>query len=93
MYLVEFSVSQIHISEACIIGVLGIQDICHFSFQGYKILSILLPGIWDTVSNILITFRDIEHLGKLIMEIIATCLFTSRDVGYLVPRFTSLIYT
>ena len=37
-----------------------------FYFQGYGILSILLPGIWDTVFNILFTFRDIEKLGKLI---------------------------
>ena len=29
-------------------------------------LSILLPVIWDTVFVILFTFRDIEHLGKLI---------------------------
>ena len=42
------------ILEACI-GVLGIQDVCYFTsrdigycpfyFQGYRILSILLPGI------------------------------------------------
>ena len=31
--------------EACI-GVLGIQDICHFTM-----LSILLPGIWNTVGG------------------------------------------
>ena len=30
-----------------------------FYFQEYRILSILLPGIWDTVFNILVTFRDI----------------------------------
>ena len=30
-----------------------------FYFQGYRILSILLPGIWDTVYNIFVTFRDI----------------------------------
>ena len=50
-------------NEACI-GVLGIQGISHFTsrdigyypfyFQGYRILSILLPGIWDTVFNILL---------------------------------------
>ena len=34
-------------------------------------LSILLPGIWDTVFNIFVTFRDIECLGKLIMGILA----------------------
>ena len=33
------------------------------------ILSILLPGIWDTVFNIFVTFRDIEYLGKLIIWI------------------------
>ena len=42
-----------------------------FYFQGYRILSILLPGIWDTWFNILITSRDIEKLGKLIMGIFA----------------------
>ena len=31
-------------------------------FQGYRILSILLPGICDTLFNILVTFRDIEYL-------------------------------
>ena len=90
-------------------GVLGIQGIFHFYFQGYRILSILLPGIlntviraassyeiistcpasiqcraaigpptkrhfngiWVTVLNILVTFRDIDYLGKLIMGIFA----------------------
>ena len=42
-----------------------------FYFQGYRILSILLPGIWDTVLNIFVTFRDIEYLGKLIIGIFA----------------------
>ena len=56
--------------EACI-GVLGIQYVCHFYFQGYKILSILLLGVWDTVFNILVTFRDIDYLRKLIMGIFA----------------------
>ena len=32
-------------------------------------LSILLPGIWDTVFNIFATLRDIEYLGNLIMGI------------------------
>ena len=66
-----------------------------FYFQGYRILSILLPGIWDTVFNISVTFRDIEYLGKLFGDICQlirdTCLFTSRDMGYLVPPYTSLI--
>ena len=43
-----------------------------FYFQGYRILSILLPGTWDTMINILVTFRDIEYLGKLIMGIFAS---------------------
>ena len=43
-----------------------------FYFQGYRILSILLPEIWDTVFNILVNFRDIEYLGKLIMWIFAS---------------------
>ena len=40
-----------------------------FYFQGYRILSILLLGIWDTMFNILVTFRDIDYLRKLIMGI------------------------
>ena len=43
-----------------------------FYFQGYWILSILLPGIWDTMLNFLVTFRDIEYLGKIIMGIFAS---------------------
>ena len=56
-------------NEACI-GVLGIQDICHFTsrdigyypfyFQGYGILC-----------SIFWSLRDIEYLGKLIMGIFA----------------------
>ena len=42
-----------------------------FYFQGYRILTILLPGIWDTWFNISVTSRDIENLGKLIMGIFA----------------------
>ena len=42
-----------------------------FYFQGYRILSILLPGIWDTWFNIFVTSRDIEYLGKLITGIFA----------------------
>ena len=34
-------------------------------------LSILLPGIWDTWFNIFVTSRDIENLGKLFMGIFA----------------------
>ena len=50
-------------NEACI-GVLGIQDIW--------ILSILLPGIQNTVSNILVTFRDIALIEKIIVGIFAS---------------------
>ena len=42
-----------------------------FYCQGYRILSILLPWIWDNVFNILVTFRDIDYLGKLTMGIFA----------------------
>ena len=54
----------------------GFRDIGYlpFYFHGYRVLSILLPGIWDTVFNILVTFRDIEYLGKLIMGIFASLL-------------------
>ena len=33
-----------------------------FYFQGYRILSILLPGILDTWFNIFVTSRDIEKI-------------------------------
>ena len=56
-----------------------------FCFQGYRILFILLPAIWDTVFNIFITFRDIEYYGDICQFIRDTCLFTSRYMGYLVP--------
>ena len=48
------------------------QDICHLTSRDIWILTILLPGIWDTVFNISVTFRDIEYLGKLIMGIFAS---------------------
>ena len=40
----------------------GFRDTAYlpFYFQGYGILSILLPVIWDTVFNILFTLRDID---------------------------------
>ena len=47
-------------------------------FYGYRkfavllLQSILLPLILDTMFNILVTFMDIEYLGKLIMEIFAS---------------------
>ena len=55
--------------EACI-GVLRIQDFA-ILLSGYRILSILLPGIWDTWFNIFVTSRDIENLEKNIMGIFA----------------------
>ena len=65
-----------------------------FYFQGYRILSIVLSGILDTVFNILVTFRDIEYFRKINYEdscqfIRDTCLLISRDMGYLVPPYTS----
>ena len=46
--------------EACL-G--GFRDTGYlpFYFQGYRILSILIPGIWDTWFNIIVTSRDIEN--------------------------------
>ena len=35
------------------------------------ILPILLPWIWDTVFNILLTFSDLRYLGTLIMRMFA----------------------
>ena len=57
-------------SEACI-GVLGIQDICHFTSRDIGYYPFVLPGIWDTWFNIFVTSWDIEILGKLIMGIFA----------------------
>ena len=51
--------------EACI-GFSGYR-VYVFYFQGYRILSILLLGIWDSVSIILVTFRDIKYIEKIIM--------------------------
>ena len=61
-----------------------------FYFEGYRILSILLPVIWDTVFNILVIFRDIEYLeknnyGDICQFIRDTSRFFYRDMGYLVP--------
>ena len=63
-----------------------------FYFQGYIILSILLPWTLDTVLNIFVTFRDNEYLGKLIIchFIRNTCLLTSWDGVFGIP-YTSLI--
>ena len=49
-------------NEACI-GVLGIQDICHFTSRDIGYYPFLLPGIWDTGFNIFVTSKDIENLG------------------------------
>ena len=43
-----------------------------YGFYGYRIFAILLPGISDTVFNILLTFSDIWYLAKLIMGVIAS---------------------
>ena len=43
-----------------------------FYFQGYRIVSILHSGIWDTVFNILVTFSGIDYSGKLIIGIFAS---------------------
>ena len=61
----------------------GFRDTGYLPFysQGYRILSNLLTGIWDTWFNIFVTSRDINNLGKLIMGIFAVCQFTSRDMG------------
>ena len=44
--------------------------------------------------NILVSFRDNDYIGKLIIRIFAncirnTCLFTSKDMGYLVPLISA----
>ena len=62
---------------------MGGKNLNETNFQGYVILSIFLPGIWDTIHfllqgicdtvfNILFTFRDIGYLGKLIMGTFAS---------------------
>ena len=56
-------------------------------YIGNRILSILLPGILDTVFNILITFRDIENLGKLIMGIFTSL---SPTIGFCKCNLNSL---
>ena len=66
-----------------------------FYFQGYRILSILLLGIWDTMFNIFGYFQGYWLFKKInywdICQFIRdTCLFTSRVMGYLVPPYTSL---
>ena len=51
--------------EACI-GVLRIQDICHFTSRDIGYYPFYFQGF-----NIFVTSRDIENLGKLIMGIFA----------------------
>ena len=58
-----------------------------FYFQGYRILSILLPGIWNTVFNIFLYFQGYQifrktNYGDICQYIRDTWLFTSRDMGY-----------
>ena len=86
---------QCIINEA-LIGVLGIQDICHFTFrdmgyfsfyfQVYGVLVILLQGIWDTVFIIFIYFQGYRifwkiDYGDICQFIRDTGLFTSRDIN------------
>ena len=42
------------------------------SFRDNRIHAILLPGVLDTVFNILLTFMDIGYLGNFIMGIFAS---------------------
>ena len=79
-----------HFDKLCLSRSFSDKGYLPFYFQGYRILSMFLPGIWDTVFIILVTFRDIEYLEKINNEDICqlirdVCLFTSRDMGYLVP--------
>ena len=66
-----------------------------FYFQGYRILSILLPGIWDTLFNIFVTSKDIENLGTIIVGIFADLLgifaFFFKGYGIFGTPNTSLI--
>ena len=75
--------------EACI-GVLGIQDICHFTSRDigyYRDMGYLVQyfryfqGYWK--------FRKINY-GDICQFIRDICLFTSRDMGYSVPPYISL---
>ena len=52
-----------------------------FNFQVYRILSILLPGIWDTVFNVFVSFRDNEYLGNITMGIGDICQFIRDTQG------------
>ena len=72
--------------EACI-GVLGIQDICHFTSRDIGYYPFYFQGYGILCSIFFVTSRDIDYSGNLIMGIFIrdTCLFTSRDIGYLVP--------
>ena len=80
-------------------GVLGIQDIYHFTSRDIGYYPFLLPGIWDTWFNIFVTSRDIEKVKKIIMGIFAdlkgmfVCLL--QGIWDLVPPppYTSLTFT
>ena len=65
-----FHLNETSKDEACI-GFFWDMKYLPFYFQGYRILSILLPAIWDTVINIFVTFRDMEYLEKLLIGIFA----------------------
>ena len=78
------------------IGVLGIQDICHFTsrdigyypftsrYMGYCVQYFrYFQGYW--------IFRKIDY-RDICQFIRDHSLFTSRDMGYLVPPYTSLFY-
>ena len=58
-------------------------------------LSILLLGIWDTMFNILFTYRNIGYLGKSTMRIFATLYnllaFLLQGIGIFGTPYTSLI--
>ena len=56
--------------EACI-GVLGIQDICHFTSRDIGYYPFYFQGFGKLCSIFLVTFRDIDYLGKLIIGIFA----------------------
>ena len=76
---------------------MGFRDTGYYSFyfQGYRILSILLQGIYNTMFNICVTSCDIEYdkkinNGDVLQFIRDTCLFISIDMRYLVPLYKPL---
>ena len=54
---------------------LGIQEICHFTSRDIEYYPFYFQG-YGILCSILVTFRDIEYLGKLIMAIFASLLGT-----------------